>query len=115
LGVLLAPLPLGVAAGLFLGKQIGIFASVRIAVALRLGARPANASWVQIYGIALLCGIGFTMSLFIGGLAFADPMLVDEVKIGVLGGSLMSAVVGYAVLFFAGSKKPGPHEANRVF
>lgn len=95
---LLAPLPLGIALGLFLGKQIGIFGSVRLAVALGIGRRPAEASWAQVYGVALLCGIGFTMSLFIGGLAFADPLLGDAVKIGVLGGSLLSAICGYALL-----------------
>jgi NhaA family Na+:H+ antiporter len=97
----LAPLPLAIAAGLFAGKQIGIFASMRIAVALRLAARPSGANWVQIYGVALLCGIGFTMSLFIGGLAFTDPLLLAEVKIGVLGGSIASAVAGYLLLRFA--------------
>ncbi|WP_380879535.1 Na(+)/H(+) antiporter NhaA [Sphingomonas sp. DBB INV C78] len=101
LAELAAPLPLGVALGLFLGKQIGIFASVRLAVALKIGERPAGATWLQVYGVALLCGIGFTMSLFIGGLAFADPLLVDEVKIGVLGGSLLSALAGYTLLRFA--------------
>lgn len=94
-----APLPLGVMAGLFLGKQIGVFGAVWGTVKLGIAPRPAGASWGQIYGVALLCGIGFTMSLFIGGLAFAAaPALVDEVKIGVLAGSLLSAVAGYAVL-----------------
>lgn len=97
----LAPLPLGIAAGLFLGKQVGIFASVRIAVALGIGCRPAGATWLQVYGVGLLCGIGFTMSLFIGGLAFADPLLIDEVKIGVLMGSIASALVGYMLLRLA--------------
>ena len=101
-GDLLAPLPLGVAAGLFLGKQVGIFGSVRLAVAWRLAAAPAGTGWVQLYGVALLCGIGFTMSLFIGGLAFDDPLLGDEVKIGVLGGSILSALCGYALLWWAG-------------
>ncbi|PZO91834.1 MAG: Na+/H+ antiporter NhaA [Sphingomonas sanxanigenens] len=95
-----APLPLGIALGLFLGKQIGIFGAVRLAVAAGLAERPGNAGWGQIYGIALLCGIGFTMSLFIGGLAFSDPLLADEVKIGVLGGSLISAIAGFALLRF---------------
>ena len=102
LGTLFAPLPLGIATGLFFGKQIGIFGSVRLAVACGLADRPAGARWVQIYGVALLCGIGFTMSLFIGGLAFADPLLGDEVRIGVLGGSLLSALAGYALLRWAG-------------
>jgi len=95
---LLAPLPLGVAAGLFLGKQIGVSGSVWLATRLGLAVRPDGASSLQIYGVALLCGIGFTMSLFIGGLAFADPALVDQVKIGVLLGSLVSALLGYALL-----------------
>jgi Na+:H+ antiporter, NhaA family len=96
-----ASLPLAIALGLFLGKQAGIFGSVWLAVRLGLAQRPAGASWTQIYGVALLCGIGFTMSLFIGSLAFADPALGDEVKIGVLAGSLASAVAGYALLRLA--------------
>ena len=95
---LLAPLPLGLAAGLFVGKQAGIFLSIRLAVAGGLVQRPAGADWRQIWGMSLLCGIGFTMSLFIGGLAFADPAQVDAVKLGVLAGSLLSACVGYAIL-----------------
>lgn len=97
----LAPLPLAIAAGLFLGKQVGIFTSLRIALHLGIAQRPAGASWAQVYGVALLCGIGFTMSLFIGGLAFADPEQLDAVKVGVLGGSLLSALVGYGVLRIA--------------
>jgi NhaA family Na+:H+ antiporter len=102
---LLAPLPLGIAAGLFLGKQAGIFGSVRLAVALGLAQRPAGASWTQLYGVALLCGIGFTMSLFIGGLAFNDPLLINEVKIGVLGGSILSAIAGFALLRWTGKAR----------
>jgi Na+:H+ antiporter, NhaA family len=95
---MLAPLPLALAAGLFIGKQAGIFGGIRLAVALGIGERPGGASWGQIYGVALLSGIGFTMSLFIGALAFDDPALLVEVKIGVLGGSLLSALAGYGVL-----------------
>ena len=101
LAALAAPLPLGIAAGLFLGKQVGIFASVWVAVKLGVAVRPANASWIQVYGVALLCGIGFTMSLFIGGLAFTGPEQADAVKIGVLMGSIVSAIFGYLVLRLA--------------
>jgi Na+:H+ antiporter, NhaA family len=83
---------------LFLGKQFGIFGSVWAAVKFGIAVRPKDASWAQVYGVALLCGIGFTMSLFIGGLAFADPAQGDAVKIGVLMGSLLSAVAGYILL-----------------
>ena len=98
---LLRPLPLGVAAGLFLGKQVGVLGAVWIASRLGIARPPSRATWLQVYGTALLCGIGFTMSLFIGGLAFSDGVLVDEVKIGVLAGSVLSAVAGYAVLRLA--------------
>jgi NhaA family Na+:H+ antiporter len=101
-GRLLAPLPLGIAAGLFLGKQIGIFGSVWLRSNIGIARRLGGATWLQIYGVALLCGIGFTMSLFIGGLAFADDApLVEEAKIGILMGSLIAALAGYAVLRFA--------------
>lgn len=96
-----APLPMGIAAGLFIGKQLGVFGAVWGAVRLGWASKPAGASWAQIYGVALLCGIGFTMSLFIGGLAFAGrPDLMDAAKIGILCGSLVSALAGWAVLRF---------------
>ena len=94
----LEPVTLGIAAGLFLGKQAGVFASVRLAVALGLAQRPAGAGWGQVYGVAVLCGIGFTMSLFIGGLAFADPQHETAVKLGVLAGSALSGLAGAAIL-----------------
>jgi NhaA family Na+:H+ antiporter len=98
----LAPLPLGIAAGLFVGKQIGIFGSVWLAVKFGLASKLRGATWVQIYGIACLCGIGFTMSLFIGALAFpGSPLLIEEAKIGVLLGSLASAIMGYTILRLA--------------
>lgn len=97
-----APLPIGIAAGLFLGKQIGIFGSIWISVRLGIASGLRGATWLQIYGVAMLCGIGFTMSLFIGALAFpGDPRLVEEAKIGVLLGSVVSALAGFAVLRFA--------------
>ena len=99
----LAPLPLAIALGLLAGKQIGVFGSVWLAVKAGVAARPAGASWAQVYGVSLLCGIGFTMSLFIGGLAFPAQPEADAVKIGVLLGSLMSAVVGVVVLRFTAS------------
>jgi NhaA family Na+:H+ antiporter len=97
-----APLPLGIAAGLFLGKQIGIFGSVWLSVKLGIAGRLRGATWLQVYGVAMLCGIGFTMSLFIGGLAFpGNALLVEEAKIGILMGSLAAALAGFAVLRFA--------------
>lgn len=96
---LLDPLPLAIAAGLFLGKQIGIFGIVFVADRLGIANRPANASWPEIWGISVLCGIGFTMSLFVSGLAFTgNALLIEEAKIGILLGSLVSSVVGYVIL-----------------
>jgi NhaA family Na+:H+ antiporter len=94
----LAPVPLGVALGLFAGKQAGIFLTALAILRLRWAAMPRGATLMQLYGVAVLCGIGFTMSLFIGNLAFGDPALVDETKIGVLAGSIASALLGLAVL-----------------
>ena len=105
LNALLAPLPLGIALGLFIGKQVGIFGSVWACVKLGLASRPRDASWLQVYGVALLCGIGFTMSLFIGGLAFTDATQGDAVKIGVLMGSILSALSGYLLLRFGSKAK----------
>ncbi len=103
---LLHPLVLGIAAGLFLGKQIGIFGSIWIAERIGFAERPGHAGWAQIYGVSLLAGIGFTMSLFIGGLAFpGNAAMVDEVKLGVLAGSLLAATTGFAVLWWAGGKR----------
>ena len=97
----LAPLVLGVALGLFAGKQAGVMAAVWLATRLGVGKRPTGATWGQVYGVALLCGVGFTMSLFIGMLAF--PGAIDspqqiEVKLGVIGGSLLSAIAAAIVL-----------------
>jgi len=99
--VLLEPVTLGVALGLFIGKQAGVFGAAALAIKLRLANLPVAASWPQLYGVALLCGIGFTMSLFIGLLAFPNPLLQNEVKVGVLVGSLVSAICGAALLSVA--------------
>ena len=103
-----APLVVGIALGLFLGKQTGVFGAAWLASALKIGRRPGGATWLELYGVSLLCGVGFTMSLFIGVLAF--PGAVDspqqiEVKLGVLGGSLLSAAAGAAVLTIAGRRR----------
>jgi NhaA family Na+:H+ antiporter len=96
---LMTPVTLGCALGLFIGKQIGVFGGVWLAVRFGLSQRPSGASWTQLYGMSLLCGIGFTMSLFIGLLAFDDSSaLQNQTKIGVLLGSVMSAVAGWGVL-----------------
>lgn len=106
---LLAPLPLAIAGGLVIGKQVGIFSSIVIAHKLGFAKRPEDSSWMQIWGMAVLCGIGFTMSLFIGALAFPQyPLLVEEAKLGVLGGSIVSALLGFAILRFAPSKNTAP-------
>jgi NhaA family Na+:H+ antiporter len=100
--ILLSPLPLGIALGLVAGKQIGIFGAVRLAVAFGIAGRPRGATWLQVYGVAMLCGIGFTMSLFIGGLAFPGrPDLAEQARLGTLAGSLLSALAGYILLRLA--------------
>ena len=97
-----APLPLAIALGLLLGKQAGIFAAIALADRSGFAARPPGTTWAQIWGVSVLCGIGFTMSLFIAALAFPGaPALVEEAKLGVLAGSLASALLGYAVLRLA--------------
>lgn len=103
-----APLVIAIALGLFVGKQIGVFGAAWVASALKIGARPTGATWLQVYGVSLLCGVGFTMSLFIGVLAF--PGAVDspeqiEVKLGVIGGSILSAVGAALVLALAGRRR----------
>jgi NhaA family Na+:H+ antiporter len=105
---LAAPVPLGIAAGLFLGKQVGVFGFAWLAIKLKLARRPARASWLQIYGVALLCGVGFTMSLFIGLLAFArTPELETAMKLGVLSGSLLSILAGALVLGLGSPRRSG--------
>ena len=92
--------PIGIAAGLFIGKQVGIFGLCWIAIKLGLTKLPQGMSWLSLYGTAALCGIGFTMSLFVGSLAFEETgvdLLFDE-RIGIIIGSLLSGLVGYLVL-----------------
>ena len=99
---LASPLTVGVALGLFVGKQIGVFGATMLALASGIGERPKAASNLQLYGVSLICGVGFTMSLFIGLLAFpGNGPLGDLVKIGVLAGSLASAIAGALVLLMA--------------
>ena len=102
---LLAPVPLGIVSGLFFGKQIGVFVFSYISVKLKFADKPNNSTWGAFYAVSILTGIGFTMSLFVGNLAFAnDLQYVDGVKIGVLVGSLLSTLFGYFLLL-AFSKK----------
>lgn len=108
------PLVLGIILGLFIGKQIGVFTIVWILEKLNVVDYPANASVAQVYGVSLLCGIGFTMSLFIGNLAYAEPLYLDEVKLGVLGGSLLSGVVGTIILVIAKRQKVETDDAEPV-
>ena len=96
---LLSPVPLGIVLGLFVGKQIGVFLFSIIAIKLKIAQMPNNANWMSFYGVGILAGIGFTMSLFIGNLAFVENIeYIDGVKIGVLTGSLLSTLIGYTLL-----------------
>lgn len=97
------PVTLGITAGLLLGKQIGVFGVLALLVASGLSRMPEGSRWIHLYGVSALCGIGFTMSLFIGSLAFQHASFDAPVRIGVLAGSLASALVGYALLRFAPS------------
>lgn len=95
---LLQPLTLGIILGLLLGKQIGIFTMLWATIKLGLSPMPKGASWQQLYAMSTLCGIGFTMSLFIGGLAFSDVEYQAEIRMGVLTASVISATIGYLLL-----------------
>lgn len=98
------PVKFGISAGLFFGKQVGVFLMLWLGVKLGLSAMPKGTNWVQLYALSLLCGIGFTMSLFIGSLAFEHSSFDVPIRLGVLTGSILSAVLGYLLLRFGTSK-----------
>jgi len=105
LSSLLLPVPLGILLGLFVGKQVGVMVFSFIAVKTGMAQMPDNSSWLSLYGVSVLTGIGFTMSLFVGNLAFAENIqYIDGVKIGVLAGSLLSTLFGYFILLFSTKK-----------
>ena len=105
LNSLLSPVPLGILLGLFLGKQIGVFLFSIISIKLKIAKMPNNSNWLSFYGVGILTGIGFTMSLFIGNLAFVEnTQYISGVKIGVLAGSLLSTLFGYFLLLYATKK-----------
>ena len=102
---LLSPIPLGIVLGLFVGKQVGVFLFSIVSIKLKVAQMPSNANWAGLYGVGILTGIGFTMSLFIGNLAFVENnQYIDGVKIGVLTGSLLSTLVGYFLLLIFSKK-----------
>ena len=105
LNSLLSPVPLGIVLGLFVGKQVGVFLFSIVAIKLKIAQMPSNSNLISLYGVGILTGIGFTMSLFIGNLAFVDNAnYMDGVKIGVLAGSLLSTIVGYFLLLMTSKK-----------
>ena len=105
INTLMNPVPLGILCGLFFGKQIGIFLFSYLSIKFRFAEMPSNSNWIKLYGVGVLAGIGFTMSLFVGNLAFSNGNeYLDGVKIGVLSGSLLSTFVGYGLLMFVTKK-----------
>jgi NhaA family Na+:H+ antiporter len=106
LDVLFGPIPLGIMLGLFLGKAVGVFGVSSLLIKMGWVKPPAGANQLQLLGVSILCGIGFTMSLFVGGLAFVglDPAYVLQLKLGVLGGSILSGIVGTIILIVAAKK-----------
>ncbi len=99
------PVTLGIIAGLFLGKQAGITLFTFLPIMMGMASKPKDATWLHLYGVSLLAGIGFTMSLFIGGLAFGEGEYFAQAKVGIIAGSLLSAVAGYAVLRFTAANR----------
>ncbi len=103
---LLSPVPLGIVLGLFVGKQIGVFLFSIVSIKLKIAQMPNNANWLSLYGVGILTGIGFTMSLFVGNLAFVENIeYMDGVKIGVLTGSLLSTLIGYGLLLLTAKNR----------
>lgn len=119
LRAMLQPLPMGVFLGLFVGKQLGVFGGIRLAAKMGIASLPSGMTWTQVYGAAVLCGIGFTMSLFIGALAFPNNSeAVDAAKIGTLVGSMLSALVGWSVFRFGsriGAAGDDDKDADAIF
>jgi NhaA family Na+:H+ antiporter len=115
---ILQPLPLAIIAGLFLGKQLGVFGAIWLAVRLKVAPMP-SARWSELYGASVLCGIGFTMSLFIGALAFeGSPQSIEQAKLGTLVGSLLSAIAGWIILRLAAPQpfsEEDSEEAAEIF
>jgi len=101
---LLSPVPLGICLGLFIGKQVGVFIFSITAIKFGWAEKPDNCNWTSFYGVGVLTGIGFTMSLFVGNLAFPNSDIIDGVKIGVLLGSLFSTILGYVILLLSTKK-----------
>jgi len=105
LETLLNKVPLGILLGLFLGKQLGVFIFSYISIKLKIAQMPNNSNWYNFYGVGILTGIGFTMSLFVGNLAFVENLqYLDGVKIGVLSGSLLSTLAGYFLIICTPNK-----------
>ncbi len=103
---LMQPVPLGILCGLFLGKQIGVFLFSYLSIKFKFAEMPTNSNWIKLYGVGILTGIGFTMSLFVGNLAFVENIqYMDGVKIGVLSGSLLSTLMGYFLLILVTNKR----------
>jgi len=106
ISTLMSPVPLGILCGLFFGKQFGVFIFSYLSIKFKFAEMPSNSNWTKFYGVGILTGIGFTMSLFVGNLAFVDyTNNLDGVKIGVLAGSFLSAIIGYFMLLIVSKKK----------
>lgn len=106
-GLVFGTVSLGVAAGLFFGKQVGVFGAAALAIGLKWARRPTGAKWLELYGVSALCGVGFTMSLYIGALAFPmdDPVMQTQVRAGVVLGSLASAALGVTLLVLSAGRR----------